>query len=183
MGVGFVLVLTLEQSFLTFAEPPPQQLLTPADPDGGPQWALRSFVLLFSLSLHSAFEGVATGLLEGGGAFLGLAVHRGLVAFSLTFRLAWGRLRRTAVAGCLLVFAAAAPLGVAVGMVLAEVGAPPQHRLARSTLEGLATGTFVYVTFVEILPRDLRSTANRIAKMAATLLGFAVVAAVLFIRL
>ncbi|XP_034730327.1 zinc transporter ZIP1-like [Etheostoma cragini] len=155
--------------------------------DSGSRSALRVFILVFSLSLHSVFEGLAVGLLDNGKAVLetclALILHQSLVSFSLAFKLSQGRLRRAAVAGCLLLFAAMSPIGVGVGVALGESRAPPQHRLARCTLEGLAAGTFVYITFMEILPRELGSGGNRIPKVAMLLAGFAVVTGVLFIKL
>lgn len=155
--------------------------------DFGSQSALRAFLLVFSLSLHSVFEGLAVGLLEEGREVLeiclGLVIHKSIIAFSLAFKLSQGRLRRSVVAGCLLLFATMSPLGIGVGMGLTETKASLQHQLARSTLEGLAAGTFIYITFMEILPHELHSAANRIPKVAMLLVGFTMVAAVLFIKL
>ncbi|XP_069580660.1 zinc transporter ZIP1-like [Brachyistius frenatus] len=151
------------------------------------QSALRAFVLVFSLSLHSVFEGLGAGLLEEGAELLevclALMIHKSIVSFSLTFKLSQGRLRRSVVVGCLLLFAAMTPLGVGLGVALTETRTSPRHRLARCTLEGLAVGTFVYITFMEILPHELGSARHRIPKVAALLMGFAVVTAVLFIKL
>ncbi|XP_069004525.1 zinc transporter ZIP1-like [Embiotoca jacksoni] len=151
------------------------------------QSALRAFILVFSLSLHSVFEGLGAGLLEEGAELLevclALMIHKSIVSFSLTFKLSQGRLRRSVVVGCLLLFAAMTPLGVGLGVALTETRTSPRHRLARCTLEGLAVGTFVYITFMEILPHELGSARHRIPKVAALLMGFAVVTAVLFIKL
>ncbi|XP_038566281.1 zinc transporter ZIP1-like [Micropterus salmoides] len=155
--------------------------------DFGSQSALRAFILVFSLSLHSVFEGLAVGLLEEGKKVLeiclALMIHKSIISFSLALKLSQGRLRRSVVAGCLLLFAAMSPLGIGVGISLTETKASPQHQLARCTLEGLATGTFIYITFMEILPHELGSARNRIPKVAMLLVGFAVVTAVLFIKL
>ncbi|KAI3361014.1 hypothetical protein L3Q82_012909 [Scortum barcoo] len=155
--------------------------------DFGPQSALRAFILVFSLSLHSVFEGLAVGLLEEGKEVLeiclALMIHKSIISFSLAFKLTQGQLRRSVVAGCLLLFAAMSPLGIGVGIGLTETKASPQHQLARSTLEGLAAGTFIYITFMEILPHELSSGRNRIPKVAMLLVGFAVVTTVLFIKL
>lgn len=155
--------------------------------DFGSQSALRAFILVFSLSLHSVFEGLAVGLLEEGKEVLeiclALLIHKSIISFSLVFRLTQGRLRRSVVAGCLLLFAIMSPLGIGLGVALMETKSSPQHQLARSTLEGLATGTFLYITFMEILPHELSSGRNRIPKVAMLLVGFSVVTAVLFIKL
>ncbi|XP_068179428.1 zinc transporter ZIP1-like isoform X2 [Antennarius striatus] len=214
LAMGFFLVLVLEQMVLTFrdqsaspveerrsllldstiqevdriAQRPSRRRRCPDDSDGvRSQLALRAFILVFSLSLHSVFQGLAVGLLQDGAQVLemcpALMIHKSMVSFSLVFTLCRDQLRRPVVAGCLLLFAAMSPLGLGVGVALSEAGAPPQHQLARSTLEGLATGAFIYVTFMEILPQELSSSRNRILKVAMLLLGFAVVTAVLFLRM
>ncbi|XP_071883982.1 zinc transporter ZIP1 [Anas platyrhynchos] len=183
---------------------------TPRDPPGSPKppSPLRSGLLVLALALHGALEGLALGLQEAGGAALrlGLALllHKGLVGFSLGLQLLRGRLRRGAAAACLLLFALTAPLGVAVGLVVTGPvwggggsggGAGPRQRLCRSVLEGLAAGTFLYVAFLEVLPRELGGPQEvgggreqggarlRIPKVLALLGGFGLVTAVLFIRI
>ncbi|XP_008297206.1 zinc transporter ZIP1 [Stegastes partitus] len=209
VAMGFFLVLVLEQVVLALKDRSSLQqeersaLLvdsniqrrrrSSADSNGhghvdlSSQSALRAFILVFSLSLHSVFEGLAVGLLENAGEVLeiclAMMIHKSIVSFSLTVKLSQGRLRRSAVAGCLLLFAAMSPLGIALGIALTETKTTPQHQLARCTLEGLAAGTFIYITFMEILPHELAVPANRIPKVAMLLVGFAVVTAVLFIKL
>ncbi|XP_063736182.1 zinc transporter ZIP1-like isoform X5 [Eleginops maclovinus] len=210
MAMGFFLVLVLEQIILAFKDQPQMEescaLWLPnsginshrhgvSEQSGGShfhvdlssQSALRSFVLVFSLSLHSVLEGLAVGLQETCVArqvlTLGLMVHKSIISFSLACTLTRGRLRRPLVACCLLLFAAMSPLGIGLGSALWEKKAPRQHRLARCTLQGLAAGSFLYITFMEILPHELGSGGNRIPKVAALLAGFAVVTAVLFIKL
>ncbi|KAM9782903.1 zinc transporter ZIP1-like [Neosynchiropus ocellatus] len=151
------------------------------------QSALRAFILVFSLSLHSVFEGLAVGLLEQPKEVLeiclALMIHKSIIAFSLSFKLIQGHLRRSVVIGCLLLFTAMSPLGIGIGIALTETKSSPHHKLVRCSLEGLATGTFIYITFMEILPHELKSGKNRIPKVAMLLLGFAVVTGVLFIKL
>lgn len=212
VAMGFFLVLVLEQIVLAFKDqtsPSPEErrsLLVDssiqsndhrrrgsADSDGhfhvdfGSQSALRAFILVFSLSLHSVFEGLAVGLLEEGQEVLeiclALMIHKSIISFSLTVKLCQARLRRSVVVGCLLLFAVMSPLGVGLGVGLTETKTSPGHQLARCTLEGLAAGTFIYITFMEILPHELAAGRNRITKVAMLLVGFAMVTAVLFIKL
>lgn len=209
VAMGFFLVLVLEQIVLAFKDQSSSQheerrtLLVDssiqrrrrnsADSNGhvhmdlSSQSALRAFILVFSLSLHSVFEGLAVGLLENAKEVLeiclAMLIHKSIVSFSLTVKLSQGRLRRSAVAGCLLLFSAMSPLGIAVGVALTETKTSPQHQLACCSLEGLAAGTFIYITFMEILPHELAAPTNRIPKVAMLLVGFAMVTAVLFIKL
>lgn len=209
VAMGFFLVLVLEQIILDFKDrfsnehEERQALMVDSSVqendrrghhhhgdvqvDLDSQSALRAFILVFSLSLHSVFEGLAVGLLEEDQEILeicvALLIHKSIISFSLSLQLCQGRLRRSAVSGCLLLFAVMSPLGIALGVGLTENKTSPQHQLARSSLEGLATGTFIYITFMEILPHELSSTRSRIPKVAMLLLGFATVTVVLFIKL
>ncbi|XP_039566124.1 zinc transporter ZIP1 [Passer montanus] len=70
---------------------------------------------------------------------------------------------------------------VGVGTALAA-GAGPRQRLCRAVLEGLAAGTFLFVTFLEILPQELGAPGNRIPKVILILGGFALVSAILFVK-
>ncbi|XP_053133498.1 zinc transporter ZIP1 [Hemicordylus capensis] len=148
---------------------------------------IRSFVLLLALSLHSVFEGLAVGLQEEGAQALeiclALLIHKGAIAFSLSLKLLQGRMRLRAVAACLLLFSVMSPLGIGLGVALTESPATVLHRLSRSVLEGLATGTFVYITFLEILPHELNSSEQRILKVIVLLAGFALVTSILFIKI
>lgn len=148
--------------------------------------AVRSFLLVFSLSLHSVFEGLAVGLQEAEAKVLeiclALLIHKCVVAFSLALKLLQGRLRPRAVAACLLLFALMSPLGIGLGVAV-TAGAGALQRLWRSVLEGLAAGTFVYITFLEILPHELGAPQHRILKVILLIAGFALVTAILFIKI
>lgn len=74
-------------------------------------------------------------------------------------------------------FAAMPPLGIGVGMDLMETKGSPQHQLTASTLQGMATRTFIYITVIEVLSQELHSAINRIPRVAPMLVGFAVVMA------
>ncbi|XP_048365866.1 zinc transporter ZIP1 [Sphaerodactylus townsendi] len=148
--------------------------------------AIRCFVLLLALSLHSVFEGLAVGLQEGSAQALeiclALLIHKGAIAFSLSFKLLQSRLRVRVVAGCLVLFSVMSPLGIGLGVALTEAPVAVLHGLSRSVLEGLATGTFVYITFLEILPHELSSSEQRILKVIVLLAGFALITSILFIK-
>nr|XP_056709488.1 zinc transporter ZIP1 [Euleptes europaea] len=148
---------------------------------------IRCFVLLLALSLHSIFEGLAVGLQEGSAQALeiclALLIHKGAIAFSLSFKLLQSRLRSRAVAGCLVLFSVMTPLGIGLGIALTEAPVAILHGLSRSVLEGLAAGTFVYITFLEILPHELSSSEQRILKVIVLLAGFALVTSILFIKI
>lgn len=209
LAMGFFLVLVMEQITLAYKEqsgPPPREetraLLGTVN--GGPQhWhdglgvpqaggassapsALRASVLVFSLALHSVFEGLAVGLQRDQARAmelcLALVLHKGILAVSLSLRLLQSHLRAQVVAGCGILFSCMTPLGIGLGTALAE-SAGPLHQLAQSVLEGMAAGTFLYITFLEILPQELATSEQRILKVILLLAGFALLTGLLFIQI
>ena len=207
--MGFFLVLVMEQITLAYKEqsgPPPREetraLLGTVN--GGPQhWhdglgvpqaggassapsALRASVLVFSLALHSVFEGLAVGLQRDQARAmelcLALVLHKGILAVSLSLRLLQSHLRAQVVAGCGILFSCMTPRGIGLGTALAE-SAGPLHQLAQSVLEGMAAGTFLYITFLEILPQELATSEQRILKVILLLAGFALLTGLLFIQI
>ncbi|XP_029879652.1 zinc transporter ZIP1 [Aquila chrysaetos chrysaetos] len=199
LAMGFFLVLVLEQVALAQREAssiPEEtrallptgsiQTLSPQPPVPGTRSAIRAGLLVLALALHAVLEGLALGLQEAEGAVLrvclALLLHKCAVAFSLALKLLRGRLRPPAVVACLTLFAMMSPLGVGLGTAVAA-GAGPRQRLCRGVLEGLAAGTFLYVTFLEILPQELGVPQHRIPKVILLLAGFALVTAILFIKI
>jgi zinc transporter 1/2/3 len=208
LAMGFFLVLVMEQITLAYKEqsgPPPREetraLLGTVN--GGPQhWhdgsgipqasgapapsALRACVLVFSLALHSVFEGLAVGLQRDRARAmelcLALLLHKGILAVSLSLRLLQSHLRVQVVAGCGVLFSCMTPLGIGLGAALAE-SAGPLHQLAQSVLEGMAAGTFLYITFLEILPQELASSEQRILMVFLLLAGFALLTGLLFVQI
>lgn len=78
------------------------------------------------------------------------------------------------------VLAFASPAGVAVGLAVTETGGRDVGTaLAGATLQGLAAGTFVYVTFFEVLYEHLTTQrgraddGRRLLKILAVIAGFA----------
>lgn len=199
LAMGFFLVLVLEQVALAQREAssiPEEtrallptgsiQTLSPQPPVPGTRSAIRAGLLVLALALHAVLEGLALGLQEAEGAVLrvclALVLHKCAVAFSLALKLLRGRLRPPAVVACLTLFAMMSPLGVGLGTAVAA-GAGPRQRLCRGVLEGLAAGTFLYITFLEILPQELGVPQHRIPKVILLLAGFALVTAILFIKI
>lgn len=195
VAMGFFLVLIMEQITLAcrdqMADTDEQSraLLPPENPsfhfhvDFNSHSAIRSVVLVLALSLHSVFEGLALGVQETGARVveicIALSVHKCIVAFSLTLKLVQSRLRLAVVVACVVTFAVMSPLGIGLGIVLTE---DSSHQLVRAVLEGIATGTFIYITFMEILPHELNSPHHRILKVVMLILGFSLVTGVLFIK-
>ncbi|XP_060116330.1 zinc transporter ZIP1-like [Heteronotia binoei] len=191
VALGFLLVLVTEHVVVECSQPPPgpdeatlllpppgleaeQQLQQRRPPSG-----FRALVLTLALSLHAVFEGLAVGLQDSPSRVLHLAaaivLHKSVVAASLGLLLLQSRLPLRWLAAALATFALMSPLGAGLGMAVTHASGPGRTA-ARSMLQGLAAGTFMYITFLEILPQELSSPASRLPKVLALLLGFAAMA-------
>ncbi|XP_054433746.1 zinc transporter ZIP2-like [Pteronotus mesoamericanus] len=140
----------------------------------------RALVLLLSLSFHSVFEGLAVGLQTTVAATVQLCLavlaHKGLIVFGVGLRLVQtGTGSRWAVFS-ILSFALMSPLGLALGLAVAGGDAEGGRGLAQAVLEGVAAGTFLYVTFLEVLPRELAGPEAPLVKWGCVAAGFAFMA-------
>ncbi|XP_026234947.1 zinc transporter ZIP1 [Anabas testudineus] len=146
--------------------------------------SFRSFMLFLSLSLHSVFEGLAIGLQNTNSKVLeiciAILVHKSIIVFSLSLKLVQSSVPPLWVAAYIGVFAMMSPIGIAIGISVmeAQLGA---GALIQVVLEGLAAGTFIYITFLEILPHELNSPGKQLLKVLFILLGFAIMTALTFL--
>ncbi|XP_037690374.1 zinc transporter ZIP2 isoform X2 [Choloepus didactylus] len=146
-------------------------------PSQGP---LRALVLLLALSFHSVFEGLAVGLQKTVAATLQLCLavlaHKGLVVFGVGLRLVQIGTGSQWAMFSILALALMSPLGLALGLAVAGGDPKGGQDLAQAVLEGVAAGTFLYVTFLEILPRELAAPEAPLAKWSCVAAGFAFMA-------
>ncbi|XP_054858914.1 zinc transporter ZIP1-like [Eublepharis macularius] len=192
LALGFLLVLVIEHVALDCSEPQgdeatPLLSACPAqhhsEEAGLEQQAsqrpsrssFRYLVLMLALSLHSVFEGLAVGLQDSESKVLQLAgailLHKSIVAASLGLLLLQSRLPLLWLAAALGTFVLMSPLGVGLGMAVTH-SSGMGSTTTRSILEGVAAGTFMYITFLEILPQELSSSDSRLPKVLTVLLGF-----------
>ncbi|XP_066993198.2 zinc transporter ZIP1 isoform X2 [Anabrus simplex] len=148
--------------------------------------SFRSVLLLVALSLHSLFEGVAIGLQPSVKSvlqiFAAVGLHKVIIAFSLGLNLVQSELKIGAIIRSNLLFCLTSPLGMGLAMGLEEFGHSVDSSVVNGVLQGLACGTFVYITFFEVLPHELNQGGDRLLKLLAVLVGFSVVCGVLFLE-
>ena len=147
--------------------------------------SLRSLLLLVALSLHSIFEGLAIGLQnsvdEVLAIFAAVVLHKCVIAFGLSLNMVQSNLRTGVVIQLALVFCLAAPIGMSIGMAVMEFSDKLQAAVLSGCLQGIACGTFLYVTFFEVLPHELNNGDMRTSKMLFIILGFAASCAIVFL--
>ena len=146
--------------------------------------SLRSLLLLMALSLHSLFEGLAVGLQKQTsqviGIFAALVLHKSILSFSLGMNLVQSKLSRAATVKSVLLFSLSAPVGLGIGIGIINLWDSQASNLAQGLLQGIACGTFLYVTFFEVLPHEFNSSDKRLIKIVCLLLGFSTVTAIVF---
>lgn len=148
----------------------------------------RAIILLVSLLFHSLFDGLALGLQTNFSnvytILIAVLFHKTLVAFSLTlkfFRAFPGRTRFILL--CLSLFSAISPIGCLIGWLVS--GSDSIHIVIRTgcsgILQSLAAGTFLYVTFIEILGPELGHGQPRLISISFVFLGFLTIAILKFV--
>ena len=151
-------------------------------PEDSTKSRIRGIVLLVALSFHMIFDGLALGLLDKDDAvwelLLALSVHKMLIFISIgleVFELLKSVCKSVIV---ILFLASVSPAGIILGIVLTSSGDKLTQDAAAGILQGIATGTFFYVTFFEILFRELNEDSHDLLKVLGTVMGFALVGAV-----
>ncbi|XP_039265412.2 zinc transporter ZIP1-like [Styela clava] len=133
----------------------------------------RMYVLVVTLSLHSIFEGLAIGLQKEISTLIQLliaiCVHKAVLSFGIGLPLfeTLGRVGKLHTAMiCSIIFCTASPLGCFAGAFVStdRFNSSPGASIASALLQCLATGTFLYVTFVEVIPREFSHHAKHGSK-------------------
>ncbi|XP_022250095.1 zinc transporter ZIP1-like [Limulus polyphemus] len=139
------------------------------------KFSIRGMIIICALSFHSIFEGFAVGLQENEKEtwtlFFAVAVHKFVIAFVVGLEVYSQSTYAIAVIIYMAIFAVMSPLGMFIAMVT-ESSLEGSADLAVGTLNGLATGTLVYVTFFEVLQRQKYSNLSGLLQLFAMLVGF-----------
>lgn len=141
--------------------------------------AIRGFLLVFALSFHSVFEGMAIGLQPSlkdvWFLFAAVTVHELAIMFCIGLEMLASHLRTVVYVAYMVTLGLITPIGVAIGIIITEYVSDPSpgHTLAIAVLQGIAAGTLLYVTFLEVLERErAKEQVDGLIKFAAFFLGF-----------
>uniref|UniRef100_A0A914WY78 Uncharacterized protein n=1 Tax=Plectus sambesii TaxID=2011161 RepID=A0A914WY78_9BILA len=154
-------------------------------PTGGKSAIVRTLTFMLALTFHSTLEGFAFGVqdteLSVTALFFGLMVHKSVVAFSVGMRLIRSHPKaRWLVVANIVFFALMSPLGAVVGILIENSPIDTATKEMVSTiLISLSLGTFIYITFFEILSVERDNDHPNLAKLIATVLGFAIIAGIM----
>ncbi|XP_053556538.1 zinc transporter ZIP2 [Bombina bombina] len=143
--------------------------------------SFRSLILFCSLSIHSIFEGLAIGLQTSFSTALEIAIavliHKGIIVFSLSLKLVNSMTQPAWLLTYIVFFSLMSPVGLAIGIGV-TMAKTTVISLVQAVLEGISSGTFVYVTFLEILPQELNSDEKPLLKVLFIAIGFTIMAVI-----
>ncbi|XP_008486719.1 zinc transporter ZIP3 [Diaphorina citri] len=149
--------------------------------------SLRNFLIVMALSVHEVFEGLALGLeqvtTQVWYLLLAVSCHKFVIALCLGLQITNNVASASSKLFILnityvVVFALCSPLGIALGMVITVMtnvtASSTLLTLLSVILQGIATGTLMYIVFFEILkPHGTHvSRAHTFLNLIFLLLGF-----------
>ena len=140
--------------------------------------AIRGFLLVAALSFHSIFEGMAIGLeptlSDVWFLFTAVIIHELPIMFCIGMEMLASKLRVLLYVIYMIELGLITSIGVGVGIVVTEYVKTPSanHILVIAILQGIATGTLLYVTFLELLERERQKPENGLVKLGAIAIGF-----------
>ena len=148
---------------------------------GGHHHATRSLILILALSLHRIFEGMGIGLQQTVTSVVNLfgavMCHETVIGFSLGLQFVRSgfALRRLLITS--FVCSVIMPLGVLIGIAMTEIESSSGNvDIANGILQAIAMGTFIYVTFFEILQEEVDADDTSLGKIICIAIGFAIMA-------
>lgn len=137
----------------------------------------RHILVLSALSLHSALEGLALGLQPTPRAvwmlFTAVSAHAVAVLFSIGLELVSEGTPEIQVVVFMAVLALSSPLGGSLGLAATADG-EKAHAGTVATLQGLAAGAVLFVTFFEVLEKEKKK--GGFIRLFCVVLGFVVMA-------
>jgi len=103
---------------------------------------------------------------------LAFASHKWVIAACLGLKWARSELRPMVAILYMTVFCAVSPIGVGVGMALSSPDKEHVDNTAIIVLQGIATGSLLYVVFFEILEKERQKAVAGILQVVSMSLGF-----------
>ncbi|XP_063539140.1 zinc transporter ZIP1-like [Cydia strobilella] len=135
--------------------------------------ALRGLLIVLALSIHELFEGLAVGLESSASNvwyMLGaISAHKLVIAFCIGVELIATRTKTWLAIIYITTFAIVSPMGIGIGLALVGGQGATAAGVYSVVLQGLASGTLLYVIFFEIWKGD----RSGVLQYISALVGFA----------
>ena len=109
-----------------------------------------------------------------------IVIHKSIIAFSLSVNLVQHVMKTKTVVKSAILFSIISPIGTGIGMTVLGGSTQQSSSLASGILQGIANGTFLYVTFFEIFQQELAERGSRLIKVLSMIVGYSVVTGLLY---
>ncbi|XP_058442686.1 zinc transporter ZIP1 [Malaya genurostris] len=149
--------------------------------DGKLVSSIRGLLIVLALSVHELFEGLAVGL-EGSTStvwymFGAVAAHKFVIAFCVGVELIVAQTSFWLAIGYIFIYSVVSPLGIGIGILLSNGSSGDDMQVISVILQGLASGTLLYVIFFEVLSKD----RSGLWQYLAVLIGFFFMFGIMFL--
>jgi len=140
--------------------------------------ALRGFLVVLAISLHAVFEGIAMGLTNNTRSvwllFIAISAHKYVISFCISLQFVTSGLKTTLSIIYFSTFALISPVGAGIGILLSETisSEAEAQTVAVTVLQGLATGTLLYVVFFEVIEKERQGGTSGMIQVVFVILGF-----------
>ncbi|XP_032673908.1 zinc transporter ZIP1-like isoform X2 [Odontomachus brunneus] len=140
--------------------------------------SLRGLLIVLGLSVHELFEGLAIGLESSSNyvwyMFGAVAAHKFVIAFCIGVELIASRTKRYLSVIYVVTFAVVSPIGIGIGMLLVGGGSAATSGPMAVILQGLASGTLLYVVFFEVLQEHRSGLKQYLSILVGFILMFGI---------
>ena len=135
------------------------------------QKKLSAFIILLALSIHGLFEctalGIQTEFKNTLFLFIALMIHKWAEAFALGVFFIQAKMTKKMFYLLITLFALIGPVGVGIGIALAETAS----ELVEGVFLSISTGTFLYVACSEVIVEEFSTPKKRYFKFFLYFLG------------
>lgn len=156
----------------------PKTITTHHNKDDPIVTSARGLLVVLALSVHELFEGLAVGLQTTTSYvwyMLGaVSAHKLVIAFCVGIELVSSRTKFILTLAYISTFALVSPIGIGIGIGLSGSTEDGHHSILNAILQGMASGTLLYVVFFEILQRERDNKVSGLKQLLAIVVGFCI---------
>lgn len=133
---------------------------------------LTAVLMAIALGFHSVLEGAALGaqstLSNSLHIFIAIVSHKGLAAYALGSSIVETNAELRQFLSVIVPFVLASPIGIFLGYIISDLA----QGTGAASISALASGTFLYVAFMEVIPRETSESSLMLVKLLVLLLGY-----------
>jgi zinc transporter 1/2/3 len=130
---------------------------------------------------------LASCLLQAIEVFIGIIIHKTVIGLSLGIAFVTSKSNICLALVLTIIFVVSSPVGIAIGLgIHTHTGDSSASRVTSAVLEAIACGTFIYITFLELIGHEFSNVQSSNARhqlglVLCAVLGFCLLAGLTFL--